>query len=258
MFNFIVFYTWAFLSLNSLTEVVSCRNYKFQIKQVYGVKHIAAVILARGGSKGIPLKNISEFGNKTLIANSIEIIKAVPGLNSIWLSTESKKIFAASLAVCENIHWRAEKFASDTSSSISAVQEFLNLHPEIDVIGLIQCTSPFLQKSFLIEAVKYLRSQIDCVFSVTRSFKLRWSSKLKNLVPLNFDLKSRPRRQDWPGELIENGMFYFANRKLINQGLFQNNYCAVVEVPAALSLEIDTPVDLYIANKLKAYFEQEI
>lgn len=44
-----------------------------------------------------------------------------------------------------------------------------------------------------------------------------------NLIPLNFNPKSRPRRQDWNGELVETGMFYFAKRKLIEDGLLQNN-----------------------------------
>lgn len=56
-----------------------------------------------------------------------------------------------------------------------------------------------------------------------RSHKLRWQDMGTNLIPLNFNPKSRPRRQDWNGELVETGMFYFAKRKLIEDGLLQNN-----------------------------------
>lgn len=59
-----------------------------------------------------------------------------------------------------------------------------------------------------------------------RSFKLRWQQvpQSNQLKALNFDPSKRPRRQDWQGELIETGMFYFARRHLIqNDGVLQNN-----------------------------------
>lgn len=60
-----------------------------------------------------------------------------------------------------------------------------------------------------------------------RSFKLRWkqvSNSTQLIQPINFDPKNRPRRQDWAGELVETGMFYFARKQLIkNQGLLQNH-----------------------------------
>lgn len=77
------------------------------------------------------------------------------------------------------------------------------------------------------------------------------------MIPLNFDPKNRPRRQDWNGELIENGMFYFAKRKLIQKGYFQNKRCAVVEIPSSVSIEIDTDLDLFIANAIYDYFQNK-
>lgn len=62
-------------------------------------------------------------------------------------------------------------------------------------------------------------------FEIVRSWKLRWENiKDENrLRPLNFDIKHRPRRQDWRGELVETGMFYFARRLIIERdGVFQN------------------------------------
>lgn len=56
-----------------------------------------------------------------------------------------------------------------------------------------------------------------------RSHKLRWLENGADLIPLNFDPKNRPRRQDWKGELVETGMFYFAKRRLIQDGRFQND-----------------------------------
>lgn len=61
---------------------------------------------------------------------------------------------------------------------------------------------------------------------IFRSWKLRWgyAADEEKLKPLNFDAKNRPRRQDWSGELVETGMFYFARRAIIERdGVFQND-----------------------------------
>lgn len=90
----------------------------------------------------------------------------------------------------------------------------------------------------------------DCVFSVTKTFKLRWRWDGDNLKPINFNITHRPRRQDWDGELIETGMFYLASRKLLEQGLFQNENCGVVEIDPIDSIEIDNPIDLLVADAI--------
>ncbi|XP_025834045.1 N-acylneuraminate cytidylyltransferase-like [Agrilus planipennis] len=121
-----------------------------------------------------------------------------------------------------NIHWRSEETATDHATSLSATREFLLLHPEIDKIILIQVTSPFINEKYLQHAVNEMQ-HYECVFSVTRSFKLRWNKTGKGILPINFDPKRRPRRQDWDGELIENGMFYGAKREMIMNGYFQTD-----------------------------------
>lgn len=115
-------------------------------------------------------------------------------------------------------------YAQDKSTSIDAVQEFLRNHPNIQNIALIQCTSPFISHLYLQEAFRKFMFHRDCVFSAVHSHKLRWKrDDNEKLMPINFDYRRRPRRQDWSGELIEAGMFYFATRELINRGLFQND-----------------------------------
>ncbi len=70
--------------------------------------------------------------------------------------------------------------------------------------------------------------------------------------PLNFDPRARPRRQDWRGDLVENGMFYFATRSLVlNDTLLQGGKkVAYIETPTSLSLEIDTSLDLALAEQI--------
>ena len=67
---------------------------------------------------------------------------------------------------------------------------------------------------------------------------------------LNFDPVNRPRRQDWKGDLVENGMLYFARRHLIEtERVLQGGQCTYVEVPPNLSIEIDSSLDLAHAEQ---------
>ena len=67
---------------------------------------------------------------------------------------------------------------------------------------------------------------------------------------LNFDPLNRPRRQDWKGDLVENGMLYFARRHLIERlHVLQGGRCMYVEVPTNLSIEIDSSLDLAHAEQ---------
>ncbi|KAG4072095.1 hypothetical protein HA402_015594 [Bradysia odoriphaga] len=161
-----------------------------------------------------------------------------------------KGIYIISL-INANVHIRPKHAADDHTTSIASVQEFLNIHSEINNVALVQCTSVFLMERYLQEAVQLFQTtRVDCVFTVTRSFKLRWNYDAGKLVPLNFDLLRRPRRQDWKGELVETGMIYVAKKSLLQNGAFQNERCGFIEVRPADSLEIDTPSDLQLANVL--------
>ena len=96
----------------------------------------------------------------------------------------------------------------------------------------------------------------DSVFSVCRSKRFRWSEKSEKsgstTAALNFDPSARPRRQEWSGDLVENGMFYFAKRDLLlSSGRLQGGRkCTYVEVDAKLSLEIDSSLDLALAQQI--------
>ncbi|ODN03099.1 N-acylneuraminate cytidylyltransferase [Orchesella cincta] len=232
--------------------------------------HLAGLVLARGGSKGIPKKNLVEINGRPLVGRAIDAMVESAAFTSIWISTDDQDI--SSWVKREfskekiSIHNRAAYTATDSATSIVAVLEFLSSHPEIDAVGLVQATSPFVQPSYLKEAATLLHDQhYDSVFSVTRSHQLRWSlienhSNLKHETtkPLNFNPKSRPRRQDWEGEMVENGMFYFTLRHLlINYQVFQTGSSGYVEIPKHHSMEIDTMEDVELARCLAAKFDQK-
>ena len=138
--------------------------------------HVAGLILARGGSQGIPLKNISKLSSHPLLAWSLGAMRAFGRFDSIWVSTDHPLIAQCASSMGASVFQRSAKYARCGTPSVDAVQEFLLQHPEVDIIGLVQCTSPFLQPEYLGRAYDLMTEEgFDSVFSVTRDKKLRWS-----------------------------------------------------------------------------------
>lgn len=221
--------------------------------------HLACLILARGGSKGIPLKNVAPLGGKPLLSWALDAVLSLgSAFDSVWVSTDHNAIAeVASRHRGAQVFRRSARHAREDSPSIEAVREFLDARPEVDVVALVQCTSPFIRPEFVAEAHRLVtEGECDAVFSVTRSKKFRWRETEGTTQALNFDPAARPRRQDWAGDLVENGMFYFARRHLLEKGVFQGGKCTYVEVPSEYSMEIDTPFDLACAESLLANVKQ--
>lgn len=119
-----------------------------------------------------------------------------------------------------------------------------------DALALIQATSPLQSVKYLKEAYDKMVNGSESVFSAFIDKSLRWSrTECGQLVPTNFDSKTRPRRQDWNGELVESGHFYFAKADLLNSGLFQSQTNGdVVVIPSELCIELDYPYQWPIAE----------
>ncbi|KAK6624325.1 hypothetical protein RUM44_011184 [Polyplax serrata] len=214
---------------------------------------VTALVLARAGSKGIKDKNLALLGKESLLKRTLRTIHECGKFDSVWVSTDGHNIAEVATAHGAKVHWRDPATATDDASSLAAVEDFLKSHEETRIVALIQCTSPFIKSNFLCQSIdRMLKDDIDCIFSVTRSHQLRWIENEGGLVsPINFKPEKRPRRQDWSGELVENGMFYFAKSELIlRDNVFQNNRCSVFEIPKELSLEIDTKFDLTLAEMM--------
>ncbi|XP_055856685.1 N-acylneuraminate cytidylyltransferase A [Episyrphus balteatus] len=209
---------------------------------------VIALILARGGSKGILKKNLMPVNGVSLLGRTIQTINASKLFPEIWVSTDEEAIKNEATKYGALVHIRPESVSKDYTTSIDSTREFMQKHKYIKKLALFQCTSVFLKLDYVIKAFELFKTS-ECVFATTRSFKLRWSLNADgSLVPLNFDPKNRPRRQDWSGELVETGMFYFANRDLIEQNVFQSDRCSNVVISPRDSLEIDTANDLNVAR----------
>ncbi|XP_055585469.1 N-acylneuraminate cytidylyltransferase [Uranotaenia lowii] len=219
---------------------------------------LTALVLARGGSKGIPLKNLAQIGDgRSLLSRTLKVLVEFERFNTVWVSTDDPRIISDVKNHFPNgslvrVHYRSPETSQDDTTSIDSVLEFLSKHPEVENLALVQCTSPFLRTIYLEDAFKkFHRGKKDCVFSAVRSYKLRWKESVDDMIiPVNFNPDKRPRRQDWTGELVETGMFYFARKSLLMQGRFQNDNCGIVEIDYRDALEIDSGYDLELAKMI--------
>ena len=108
--------------------------------------------------------------------------------DSVWVSTDHPAIAdrARSHHPESKVFWRSPKFATAESPSIDAVREFLLEREDVDLVALVQCTSPFIQPRFLNQAYELAVSQgYDSVFSVTRQKKMRWREVRRRMITID-------------------------------------------------------------------------
>uniref|UniRef100_A0A8C2A0X1 N-acylneuraminate cytidylyltransferase n=1 Tax=Cyprinus carpio TaxID=7962 RepID=A0A8C2A0X1_CYPCA len=219
-----------------------------------GQPHRAALILARGGSKGIPLKNIKNLAGVPLIAWVLRAALDSEAVDSVWVSTDHDEIERVARVWGAKVHRRSPEVSKDSSSSLETIQEFIRLRPEVDIVCHIQATSPCLHPHHIREALQMITEQgCDYVFSVVRRHQFRWEEvdkkEGKNPTSPNIDVAHRPRRQEWSGELYENGSFYFSTRKALETGLKQLGKIAYYEMLPEYSVDIDVDIDWPVAEQ---------
>ena len=207
---------------------------------------IAGVILARGGSKGIPNKNIIKINGKPLIQYSIDAL-IQSNCGPIFVSTNDRQIANVSKSLGANIINRPDDLATDISTSESALLHAVNFI-DADIIIFVQPTSPLIEAKYINEGLEKL-DKYDSVFSV---FEDHWlPSWTEEITPIDWDINNRPRRQDKKTKLIENGAFYISKKKnILNSKLRYSGNMSVVKMPKSKSFQIDTNDDLKLVEKL--------
>ncbi len=184
--------------------------------------NIVAIILARGGSKGIPKKNIINFCGKPLINWSINQAKNSKYISSVWVSSDSNEILEIVKKQKVGIIKRPKKISADKSSSeigwIHAINE-IEKKQQIDLVVGLQTTSPIRETKDLDEAIKkFKKNNADSMFSCSKldDFFI-WGKRKSNYSSLNYNYKNRKRRQDVKKQYLENGSFYIFKPEIIKK-----------------------------------------
>jgi len=171
---------------------------------------IIAIIPARGGSKGIPKKNIVNFAGKPLIAWTIDQAKSSNLVSKVYVSSDSQEILTvASNYGAKSIH-RPEEISDDNSSSESAILHALDqISSEPDLVVFLQATSPLRKVDDIDNAInKLIVDKADSLLSLTETQEFIWEKTKGDFKPLTYDLNARCGHRHLKKLYYENGSIY--------------------------------------------------
>lgn len=222
---------------------------------------IMAFIPARGGSKGIPRKNLALLAGKPLIQYTVEAAQHSKYINEIFVSSDDDQIidFCKSMGV-DVPYKRPSNLASDEAPMINAIFDALEWKDRKKLtvpehIILLQPTSPLRSTRHIDEAVqKYMKVHADSLISVHEMKEhpyecIRISGN--DWALLSKSTKQVFRRQDYIDKFYYiNGAIYIASTSFIkmNKSLFVENLSAIYAMEPACGIDIDEPEDLFLAE----------
>ncbi|MBA7636689.1 N-acylneuraminate cytidylyltransferase [subsurface metagenome] len=218
---------------------------------------IIAIIPARGGSKGIPRKNVRLLCGKPLIAYAIEAALDSKYIDRVLVSTEDEEIAEIAREYGSEVIERPSELADDFSTTEPVLEHAVRYMEETEgyqpnVIVLLQPTSPLRNHQHIDEALEaFFTNKYDSLLSVCSSYAFLWKVDDKRLHPLNYDFQNRPRRQDREPEYRENGAIYITKHDiLMHRHNRLGGKIGLYIMPVEASWEIDTEFDLWLCEQL--------
>ncbi|PNE39281.1 MULTISPECIES: acylneuraminate cytidylyltransferase [Streptomyces] len=235
---------------------------------------VVAVIPARGGSKGVPAKNLAAVGGVPLVARAVRECRAARLVTDVVVSTDDAGIAAAARGAGAVVIRRPGEIAGDTATSEAAVRHAMDTYEaeqgrRVDAVLLVQCTSPFLVSEDIdAVAAAVVEGGADSALTVAPFHGFVWrdaeaATDAAGAAPeeaadpdggghgVNHDKSFRPRRQDRPQDLLETGAAYAmdaAGFRTSGHRFFGRT--ELVRTDPARVLEIDDPHDLARARAL--------
>ncbi|MYV55057.1 acylneuraminate cytidylyltransferase [Streptomyces sp. SID3212] len=223
---------------------------------------VLAVIPARGGSKGVPAKNLAPVGGVPLVVRAVRACLAARHVTDVVVSTDDAAIADVARTAGAEVVLRPAAIAGDTATSEAAVLHAMDAYHAMrgitaDVVLLVQCTSPFITAEDLDGVVTALTEDgADSALTVAPTHGFIWrddrtGSTERDGYGVNHDKANRPRRQDRPQEYLETGAAYAMRAPGFRaaQHRFFGRTALVTTDPARV-LEIDDPHDLARARAL--------
>lgn len=212
---------------------------------------IFALIPLRGGSKGVPRKNIKNLNGKPLCQYVIDACINSQIFNEIWVSTDDYEIEKICLDLGVKVYIRPPELGSDTATTNSVIYDFLVNCEKFDLLYLIQATNPFLvEEDFITSYKKYKIYKPDLILSACPSHSFIWDRKEKYVSLMNNSVR---RRQDCNRFYEENGGFYIftPDTFIVNNGIpFTSNKVMLYETQFKKHIEIDDEIDFKICEVL--------
>ncbi|WP_329441257.1 N-acylneuraminate cytidylyltransferase [Streptomyces canus] len=242
-----------------------------QTGQGASVRRVLAVIPARGGSKGVPAKNLAPVGGVPLVARAVRECLATRLVTDVLVSTDDQAIAAAAREAGAEVVLRPAAIAGDTATSEAAVLHALDTHEalhgaSVDVVVFVQCTSPFIVREDIDGvAAAIVEDGADTAVTVAPFHGFIWRDAETSQDAatggghgVNHDKSYRPRRQDRPQDFLETGAAYAMDAPGFRK--HQHRFFGrteLVRTDPARVLEIDDPHDLARARALAPLFDAD-
>lgn len=218
-----------------------------------------AFVFARGGSKGIPRKNVRLVGGKPLIAHAIGVALRCPGLGRVLVSTDDEEIAAVAREYGAEVPFlRPPELAGDTSSEWLAWRHAIDWVEQhqgpFDLFVSLPATSPLRSVEDVQACIALLRNspELDIVVTVRQAERSPYFNMVKldaqGHARLVIEASGLTRRQDAPALYDMTTVAYVARTSFVKTqpGIFAGRV-GVVEIPAERALDIDTPYDFRLA-----------
>lgn len=218
-------------------------------------------ICARGGSKGLPGKNVKLLHGKPLIAHSIEQAKAVPGIAGVFVSTDDEEIATAARAAGAVVPGlRPAELATDNAPKVPVIRHLVDrvkeLGVDVDVVVDLDATSPLRRIDDILECLSKLTDGIDVVITAFEAEKNPYFNMIEAQVDGGWNTVKQlhggvTRRQDAPKVYSMNASIYVWREPAIEKGLFGAR-TALHVMPRERSIDIDSEIDFLLVDMLMA------
>lgn len=225
---------------------------------MYREKSFLAIIPARGGSKGIPHKNIMDICGKPLIAYSIDAAKESKYIDYILVSTDDNEIKNVSANYGASVPFlRPEELSNDEAKSIDVVVHSVNflksVGKEFDYVILLQPTSPLRTYEDIDAAIELIvekkESSLISICKVEENPIIMRTIEEDKLKPILEFKGNNLRRQDLPTYYIFNGALYINTTEMIlNEKAFVNESTIPFVMDKYKSVDIDTMLDAKVVE----------
>ena len=218
---------------------------------------VVAIIPARGGSKGIPRKNIIDFLGKPLISYSIEQALNTKHEIDVHVSSDCDQILDISKKFGAKLIKRPKELSGDEDNSESALIhaiETIERDKNFDVCVFLQATSPLRFSNDIDNTLEKMKQdKLDSIFSgaILEDF-LIWEKDLNHtLRSLNYDYAARKRRQDRDQQYVENGSIYAFNKESFKKSKNRiHGMFGISLMHSWQNFEIDTMEDLELCEMI--------
>ncbi len=202
-------------------------------------KKILAVIPARGGSKGIPRKNIKLIAGKPLLTWSVLAAKESKYLDAVVVSTDDAEIKKVALKAGSEVLDRPKKYATDKATTISVLQHAIEKLQGYDAIVLLQPTSPLRTGKLIDQAIeRFFKKKADTLATGYICKDYEWGST--NNIP----------RQKLKGWFYDDGNIYVQSINHIKKGQWTGKKLEPMIIDKHYNFEIDDETDFHIVEQL--------